>query len=107
LARLDPDLAAVPLDSGLRPLLVVEAPLRARLAETAYFLDKATSKVRRKLTGAGRSTLGSTSVSQLWHRHRLFGRLPRESLLATGLFDPAVLDTVVSGQWLPDRPTLG
>jgi asparagine synthase (glutamine-hydrolysing) len=107
LAALDPELAAIPLDSGLRPSLVVEAPLRAQLAEAGYIVDKAVARLKRSLKGGGRATLGSATVAQLWHRHRLFERLPGDSLLATGLFEPTALDALLTGRLLPDRPTLG
>jgi len=107
LHRLDPDLASIPLDSGLRPAAVIDTPLQARLARMGYFIKKAGRRVKRRLAKGGGATLGSASIVQLWHRHRLYEQLPTDRLLATGLFAPEMLGQIASGKWLPDRPTLG
>lgn len=107
LARLDPALAAVPLDNGRAPAAFVGSPFRARFADARQTAKKVAERVRRKLGGGGKPTLGSESIAQLWHRHRLFERLPIDALAGTGLFDIAALDRLHNGSWLPDRPTLG
>jgi asparagine synthase (glutamine-hydrolysing) len=107
LHRLDPELASIPLDSGLRPASVVDAPLQARIARARQFAKKAGNRAKRMMFRRSKATLGSASTLQLWHRHKLYEQLPRDQLLSTGLFSPSMLEKVASGEWLPDRPTLG
>lgn len=107
LSTLDRDLADMPLDSGMRPLAIVESPLRARSAELVHFAKKAAGRIKRKLTGERRAALGSDAAALLWSRHELNARLPFSAMAATGLFDRHALEEVVTGRWLPDRPTLG
>lgn len=107
LAGLDRALASFPLDSGIRPLTLVEAPLQARFGEVAQFWKKAAAKVKGKLSRHRRAVLGSSTAATLWHRHGLYRRLPHSAMVSTGFFDSAALEDIVSGRWLPDRPTLG
>lgn len=107
LTILDPALADIPLDSGLRPSMVVKAPARAKLAEGRFVAKKALSRIGRRFRKASRATLGSETLIQQWHDNRLYARLPGEALHGLGLFDPKSLDQVLCGEWLPDRPTLG
>lgn len=107
LCELDPRLAGVPLDSGMRPSVMAGSPLRARLAEATHVATKIASRISRKLRGGQHATLGSAQISALWHRQGLYRRLPHDRLAATGILNEAALARLVSGQWTPDRPTLG
>ena len=107
LVELDPALASMPLDNGRVPAAVARSKLRARLDDTRRTALAVANRVRRKLLGETKATLGSEGICALWHRHRLFERLPAEALLRTGLFDEASIERLAKGEWLPDRPTLG
>jgi asparagine synthase (glutamine-hydrolysing) len=108
LAEIDPKLARRPLDNGITPATAGTAsPLAGRLADLRMDLDRVAKRVRRRLDGVGRATLGSQAVAQQWHSLALHKTLPMDRLARSGLFDPAALDRIAAGSWLPDRPTLG
>lgn len=99
LACLDSHLAEVPLDNGVIP---------ARPGKTlGGTIAKVVAKLRQRLGGASRPTLGSGAIGALWHRHRLFERLDRDALASFGFFDARVLDAILRGEVVPDRATLG
>jgi asparagine synthase (glutamine-hydrolysing) len=107
LTDIDPALARIPLADGVTPAAAPTSWVGRRLNDARLDLSRINGRVRRRLAGQRRQTLGSLSVAQLWHGARLFEALPLDRLARTGLFDEAALDRVVSGAWLPDRPTLG
>jgi asparagine synthase (glutamine-hydrolysing) len=108
LAQIDPQLARRPLDNGIVPATAGAAsPLAGHLADLRMDVDRVAKRVRRRLAGVGRATLGSQTVAQQWHGLALHKALPMDRLARSGLFDPAALDRLAAGTWLPDRPTLG
>jgi asparagine synthase (glutamine-hydrolysing) len=107
LVDLDLPLARRRLAGGVVPVALPSSRLAARLADLRLDLDRVGGRLRRRLKGQGRATLGSQTVSQHWRRLKLHERLPVDRLARTGLFDDAALARVASGDWLPDRPTLG
>ena len=107
LTEIDPELARRPLDTGVVPASVPATRLGGRLSDLRLDLGRVTKRLRRRLAGVGRPTLGSQTVAQQWHRLGLYRDLPLDRLARTGLFDTAGLERIGSGQWLPDRPTLG
>ena len=107
LADIDPALAGLPLADGVTPAAAPTSLLGRRLNDARLDLSRVSGRVRRRLAGQRRQTLGSHSVAQLWHSARLYEALPMDRLARTGLFDDAALARVGTGAWLPDRPTLG
>ncbi len=108
LAQIDPKLAARPLDNGVIPAAAGTAsPLAGRLADLRMDIDRVAKRVRRRLAGVGRATLGSQTVAQQWHSLALHKTLPLDRLARSGLFDPAALDRIAAGTLVLDRPTLG
>ena len=107
LTELDMPLARRRLAGGGVPAAVPGSRLATRLADLRLDLDRVAGRLRRRLAGQGRATLGSQTVSQHWHRLKLHERLPVDRLARTGLFDETALARISAGHWLPDRPTLG
>ncbi|HEY0436746.1 MAG TPA: hypothetical protein VGC92_08905, partial [Phenylobacterium sp.] len=107
LMDLDPALAARPLDTGLIPAAAPKTRLGGALADLRLDANRVANRLRRRLKGVARSTIGSETVAQQWRRMGLYKRLPVQALSRTGLFEDAGLERVASGEWLPDRPTLG
>jgi len=107
LCDLDMTLARRPLADGVVPASLPTTRLGQRLSDLRLDAGKALKRVRRKLAGAGRPTLGSQTVAQHWQRLGLHHRLPVDRLAGSGLFDTGALERIGSGQWLPDRPSLG
>jgi asparagine synthase (glutamine-hydrolysing) len=106
-ALLDPELAQIPLDSGVAPAAMASSGLRTRITELGLLFDKSRKRFARVAARQRSSTLGSTSAAGLWYRHRLFEKLPIAGLVSTGLFDREGLSKICNGEYLPDRPTLG
>ena len=101
-------LARRPLDNGIIPATAgTSSPLAGRLADLRMDIDRVANRVRRRLAGVGRATLGSQTVAQQWRSLALHKTLPMDRLARSGLFDPAALDQVAAGTLVLDRPTLG
>jgi asparagine synthase (glutamine-hydrolysing) len=107
LTRIDPALAGVALADGATPGAAPTSWLGRRVDDARLDLSRISGRLRRRMAGQGRQTLGSLSVAQRWHGARLFETLPLDRLARAGIFDSAALERVGSGAWLPDRPTLG
>lgn len=107
LAALDPKLAAMPLDNGLRPAAMAGSRAVAHIHQAGYYAGKVAGRISRKLKRDTRATLGSQAISKLWRSHGLQDTLPKAALRDSGLFNVQQLDRILSGEWLPDRPTLG
>jgi len=107
LTSIDPALAGVALADGVIPAAAPTSWLGRRLADARLDMSRISGRLRRRMAGQGRQTLGSLSVAQQWHGARLYEALPLDRLARTGLFDDAALERVGGGGWLPDRPTLG
>ena len=107
LTRIDPALAGIALADGVTPGTAPTSWLGRRVADAQLDLSRISGRLRRRMAGQGRQTLGSLSVAQHWHAAHLFETLPLDRLARTGIFDSEALERVGSGAWLPDRPTLG
>lgn len=107
LCALDTSLARRPLADGVTPASQTQTGLARKLSDLSVDAQRLVKRLRRRLAGVTRPTLGSQTVSQHWRRLALYEHLPVERLAATGLFDEAALGRVATGEWLPDRPTLG
>lgn len=107
LRDIDPALAAVPLDSGRTPASFLEAGLGARLGTLRSTAGKLARKMVQRLRPRSGSALGSAAVVEAWHHHRGAERLDFGRLEKLGIFDPAMLEALQSGQITPDRNELG
>lgn len=107
LRDIDPALAAVSLDSGSSPASFLDAGLGARLGTLRSTAGKLARKVAQRLRPRSGSALGSAAVVEAWHHHRGAERLDFGRLEKLGIFDPAILEALQSGQITPDRNELG
>jgi asparagine synthase (glutamine-hydrolysing) len=69
MTRLDPELARLPLDSGLVPARLGTRDLATRVAIAAATARKATRKVRQRVTHGRRPQLGAAAVAELVLAH--------------------------------------
>ncbi|MEV4277859.1 hypothetical protein [Actinoplanes xinjiangensis] len=73
MTRLDPGLAAIPLDSGLTPARLAHRTFGTRLAAKSVIARKAVRKVRQRVAGGRRPQLGAGGMSRLvlthWRAH--------------------------------------
>jgi asparagine synthase (glutamine-hydrolysing) len=107
LARLDPELARLPLDSGIPPVRLA-APGVLGHARNAPFTGKKTlRKVRQRLSGAGRPGLGQPALSALVVAHWRSEPHLLAGIAATGLADAAWVDQLLDGGCDADPATVG
>jgi asparagine synthase (glutamine-hydrolysing) len=69
MSRLDPELAAIPLDSGLIPARLGTRSIATRVAVASVTARKAAGKVRQKLTHGRRPQLGAPEAAALVVAH--------------------------------------
>lgn len=106
MSRLDPELAGIPLDSGLIPARLGTRNLATRVAVASVTARKAAGKVRQKLTHGRRPQLGAPEAAALVVAH---WRASPESCAA--LYDQPVLNTawldgMLSGAHTPAPTTV-
>ncbi|BBH68028.1 hypothetical protein ACTI_47130 [Actinoplanes sp. OR16] len=104
--RLDPALAAIPLDSGLVPARLGEAGLATRAALARVALRKTTAKVRQRVTGGRRSQLGAGTISAAVLRHWRAEPDRPAALRETGIVSSTWLDEVLAGRRDADPSTV-
>ncbi|GIJ57185.1 hypothetical protein [Virgisporangium aurantiacum] len=102
--RLDPDLARIPLDSGLVPARLADRSTLTRLSTRAVTARKMVRKVRQRLTRGRRAQLGAAETAALVLAH-----WRAEPAACRALYDvPALrtewLDGVLAGT-VPAQPT--
>lgn len=107
LVELDPQLAAIPLDSGLVPAIMAGGGVRARGAQLLRTGKKAARKIGQRIAPRSARVLGSGLLVDHWHRCGAYRQLDLNALASFGLFDDAALEAVGSGRMKPDRATLG
>lgn len=91
MSRLDPELARIPLDSGLIPARLGTRSVATRVAVASVTARKAAGKIRQKLTHGRRPQLGAEGMAELVVEH---WRSSPSS--ARALYDQPVLNS----QWL-------
>jgi asparagine synthase (glutamine-hydrolysing) len=91
MSRLDPELARIPLDSGLIPARLGTRDLATRLSIAAVTARKATRKVRQRLTRSRNPQLGAAAMADLVLAH-----WRAQPATCRALYDLPVLDR----QWL-------
>lgn len=96
--RLDPALAAVPLDSGLLPARLGQRGLRSGAAAARVTAKKAVRKLRQRLRHAGRAQLGADEMAALVVAHWRAEPHVVAPLGRTGIVREAWLDEVVAGR---------
>jgi asparagine synthase (glutamine-hydrolysing) len=69
MSRLDPDLARIPLDSGLVPARLGRRSMASRLSIATVTARKVTRKVRQRLVRAGNPQLGAAGMADLVLAH--------------------------------------
>lgn len=107
IASTDPALAALPLETGLVPNNVAAGGLVTRAVAAQRFGRKVLGKVRQRLAGRDRPTLGSASTLALTVQHKLPGRVDCHALARLGIFNNAQLESFSNGTWAPARSTVG
>jgi asparagine synthase (glutamine-hydrolysing) len=96
--RLDPELARIPLDSGLTPARLGTRSVVTRLATETLAARKAVQKVRQRLTHAKRPQMGAPEAAALVLRH-----WRAEPKACHGLYAVAVDGTpVIDHGWLDE-----
>jgi asparagine synthase (glutamine-hydrolysing) len=107
LAALDPELAAIPLDSGVVPATSNRPWALRALSDADLTVRKASGRLFRTLSRHRRATLGSTSLLDRWSQLKMSALLPTDGLARLGILDPGVLESVAQGGRKLNRPTLG
>lgn len=107
IARLDPGLAAIALDSGLVPAAVARGGVGNRIAQARHFVAKATAKLQQRLSARDRATIGSATAGSLALRHGLNGAIDVDRLAGSGIFSRDALAAFARGDATPGRATLG
>lgn len=107
LVELDPQLAGIPLDSGLVPAIMATGGARARGAELLRTGKKTLRKIGQRIKRNSVSVLGSSLLIDRWHDCAGYRQLDLNVLASFGLFEDAVLEAIGSGRMKPDRATLG
>jgi asparagine synthase (glutamine-hydrolysing) len=109
LHELDPELAHIPLGSGLRPATLDRTvTLTRRLGENTWrgFLRKAGHKAWRTLGARPRSAVGSAFLGALVVEHWRAHPELLEPVLATGMISPEWTDRLLAGAVQADPPTV-
>jgi asparagine synthase (glutamine-hydrolysing) len=97
MTRLDPELARIPLDSGLRPSQLAERSLSTKLAVTAQTGRKMVRKVGQRLTRGRRAQLGAADFGQLVLAHWRAEPKTIQPLYEVDLIRPDWLDGLLKG----------
>jgi hypothetical protein len=98
MSRLDPALAAVPLDTGLVPARMAQ-PRVARTASIAqYTATKTARKVRQRLHGSRRDQFGASGFASLVLTHWRCAPESVQPLRQTGFIAQAWLDGLLDGR---------
>jgi asparagine synthase (glutamine-hydrolysing) len=97
MTRLDPALAAIPLDSGLRPSQLASRSLGTRLAVTTQTGRKMVRKVSQRLTRGRRAQLGAAEFGDLVLAHWRAEPKAIQPLFDVNLIRPDWLDGLLKG----------
>jgi asparagine synthase (glutamine-hydrolysing) len=106
MTRLDPELARIPLDSGLIPARLGSRDLATRVSIATVTARKATRKVRQRLAGGRNPQLGATGMAELVLRHWRAEPSAAQALYEQKVLDRAWLDGVLDGSRTPAPTTV-
>ncbi len=98
MSRLDPALAAIPLDTGLVPAQMGRRGFRRSAAVARYTATKTARKVRQRLGGARRDQLGAAGLSDLVVSHWRSTPDAVTPLRRTGVVRATWLDELLDGR---------
>ena len=107
MSSLDPDLAAMPLDSMLTPAGMATGGIAARLALLRVKARKLGHKIGQKLGALAMDTVGSQQFLIKLADPELFGRIDWNGLSASGLFSDQGLEQFRAGDLARSRAGLG
>jgi asparagine synthase (glutamine-hydrolysing) len=99
--HLDPQLAAVPLDSGLVPDRLALGGLAARVTVARHTAHKAVRKVRQRLGNTRRAQLGAAAIAGLVLSHWRANPELLDPVRATGAIEPSFLAGLLAGRDVP------
>jgi asparagine synthase (glutamine-hydrolysing) len=97
MSRLDPALAAIPLDSGLVPAQLGRGGMGTSVAVARVKARKAAAKVRQRLVGARRAQLGAAGLARLVVNHWRAEPDAAAPLRRSGVVREAWLDELLAG----------
>jgi asparagine synthase (glutamine-hydrolysing) len=106
MSRLDTDLAAVPLDTGLVPAMLGTRSLRGRVASRTVEARKMVSKVGQRLSHGRRPQLGATEYASLVLSHWRAEPKSCAGLYTVPVLRHAWLDGLLGGQHDADATTV-
>src|SRR4051812_27538200 len=104
MSRLDPELARIPLDSGLVPATLGRRSMASRLSIASVTARKATRKVRQRLSHARNPQLGAAGMADLVLAHWRAEPSACRALYDLPVLDRRWLDALVAGT-PPPPPT--
>jgi asparagine synthetase B (glutamine-hydrolysing) len=104
MTRLDPELARIPLDSGLVPARLGKRTMTTRLSIATVTARKASGKVRQRLTRARNPQLGAAGMADLVLAHWRAQPSACRALYELPMLDRQWLDGLVAGTQ-PAAPT--
>jgi asparagine synthase (glutamine-hydrolysing) len=107
LSELDPDLARLPLDTGYLPTQLAAPALPARARSYSAAGGKLVRKVRQRLAGAGRPSVGAPAITRLVLEHWRSEPGLLAGVAATGLADGAWIARLLAGVCGADPATVG
>jgi asparagine synthase (glutamine-hydrolysing) len=106
MTKLDPELARIPLDSGLIPARLGRRDLSTRLSLATVTARKATRKVRQRLTHGRSPQHGAAGMAGLVLAHWRAEPSACQGLYDHAFLDRAWLDGVLAGSRSPAPTTM-
>lgn len=107
LARLAPELARLPLDTGVVPAAFAGDGVMPRLRNMGITARRILRRVKRRLHAKGVETLGSGMIVDNWARSGGWGNLDLAALAGSGVLDAAFLEKAAAEGAGLDRAGLG
>lgn len=107
ITNLAPELARLPLESGLSPRQVSEGGPAVKFSELRRKANKFRRKILQRVLGGNGSAFGSTYVMDLYERCELYRRYPVDKVAELEMFDAGALQAFAQGRLKPNRPSLG
>jgi asparagine synthase (glutamine-hydrolysing) len=106
MTRLDPELARIPLDSGLIPARLGSRDLATRVSIATVTARKATRKIRQRLTRGRNPQLGAAGMAELVLTHWRAEPSACQALYEHKILDRAWLDGILDGTRTPAPTTV-